>query len=330
MDICTSITLVRADATMGDLLQVTINNDVKAYWFYSQSEAMQFVGQEVIVEYRKDILNGNPETFIKTFTIPTKVVTLDKEDNIKLYLDQTDNQSNVSFSEIADGETRPGCVVFCTSQKFASSPSATWQELKIRDKSMHVATLRLFNYTNHKAQFAGKYVKAELSRNQYGFKTDIIYPLPGEEAAPNPELAIAESFINNYFKDDEAAVGVMQTTNLIQFMKEDVDYEQGYGLVRLAMELSIVDSMKNVTKDIDLTAIGEALLCKRLYLTRTSALSPMVNNIFIAQQIRWRNRSLVCRLLDDMLEEKPDEYSVMQDIQRMVSTILEVRKGARI
>lgn len=329
MAICTSITLVRSVPNMGDLLQVTIDNSTKAYWFYSQADAMQFVGQEVIVEYRKDILNGNPETFIKTFTVPTRINTLDKVENIKLYLEQSDNNSNVSFSEIADGETKQGCVVLCTKQEFKTSPNATWHELSIRDKSMHVATLRIFNYTNHKAQFAGKYIRTELSRSKYGFKSEIVYPVSDDEVAPNPELAIAESYIENYFKDDAEARSLIQSTNLMQFLKEYVDYEQGYGMVRLAMELAVVDSMKNITKDINLTAIGEALLCQRIYLTRTSSLSPMVNNIFVAQQIRWSNRALVCQLLDDVLEEKPDEYSVMKDVQKMVSTILYVRKGAK-
>ena len=325
MSVCTSIEKV----TTGDetsLLKVTIDNSIEAYWFYDYGDAMQYVGQEVIVEYRKDIYRGNMCQFIKTFVIPTSVSTLDKKENIKLYCDQLDNFASLSFSEIADGETREGCVVFCVAQEFRSSGNATWQQLTIRDRTMHIATLRLFNYSNPDANFAGSYIKTELSRNQYGFKSEFIVPVGGE-CPENPEITIAKQFISNYFSSNPVGLDFMSKTNLIGFLEEAVDYEKGYGIVRLAMELAMVDSMQNITKDVDLDAIGCALLASRAHFTRTSSLSDSVNNVIIASNYPWNNRKVVVQLLDVALEEKPAEHFVYESIQKTVDNILKIRKG---
>ena len=53
MAVCTGITQV---PEKNGLLKVTIDNDVEAFWFYDYSDAMQYLNQEVIVDYRKDIL----------------------------------------------------------------------------------------------------------------------------------------------------------------------------------------------------------------------------------------------------------------------------------
>ena len=325
MSKCTDITRLET-IPAGDVMRVVIDDSTEALWIYNYAEAMKFVGQEVIVEYRQDIYKGQMRQFIATFVIPTVVSTLDKTENIKLYCDQTDNFSNLSFNEIGIGETRQNCIVFCVSCEFKSSSAAAWQELIIRDRSMRTAKLRLFSYDNKAADFTGKYVMTELSRSQYGFKSDCIVPVQGE-CPPNPEIAVAKQFIQNYFKDDSDALAYMAKYNLISFMEESVDYEKGYGLVRLAMELSIVDNMQNVTKDVDLQSIGEALLASRGYYVHESVLSKTVNNIILASSINWKNKSLVLQLLDFKSDDNPEEYSVMESIRSMVGTLLKVRKG---
>lgn len=326
MSICTGIEKLESKAMLGDLLRVTFDDLPSALWFYDYAEAMKFLNKEVIVDFRMDIYNGIQSNFINTFTIPTVINTLDKQENIKLYLDQVDNQSNLSFNEIADGESRQGCIVFCTSCEFKSSGNATWQELIIRDKSMHTAKLRLFNYDNKAANFAGKYVMTELIRNQYGFRSELISPVPGEVAA-NPELDIAEQFIKNYFSTDVIAMQYIAKYNLLDNMKNHVDYEMGYSLVRMAMELSMVDSMHNITKDVDLEAIGEAIMLSYGHLCKNSVLSPSVNNITMSMGFNWNNKVVVLQLLDDALVEKPAEAKVYQSIKNCVAALLEVRKG---
>ena len=323
---CTSIVKIDSIIGSGDVLQVTIDNTTTAYWIYDYTEALKFLDQEVIVDYRKDIYKGNLETFIATFTVPTVIATLDKQDNIKLFIDQVDNISNVAFREIEDGDDRLGCIVFCTQSTFKSSSKATWQELIIRDSTMHTATLRLFDYENKHVDYSGKYIKTNLKRNQYGFQSEMIKPLD-EEVYVNPEIALAKNFIMNYFSNDPVALAYIESTSVLNYLEEAVDYEKGYGLMRLAMELSMVDSMKNITKDVSLAAIGQALLLQHGWMTRASVMSKSYSNIAIGWNSMFPERKLVMQLLDEALEEKPVESSILKTIKDTVNTILEVRKG---
>lgn len=328
MSICTSITKINTLSDGTDVLNVTIDNDVQAFWFYEYAKAMEYVNKEVIVEYRKDIYNGQLCTFIATFTVPTKINTLEKKDNIRLYCDQVDNNSNLVFEEVEIGETKMGCIVYCISQEYKSSPNAVWMELLIRDKRMHVAKLRLFDYENKNVVLEGQYVMTSLSRNQYGFQSEMIKPVTGE-VGPNPEIDIAKQFIMNYFADDEVSLNYISTTRVLDFLEEAIDYEKGYGLMRLAMELSMVDNLVNITQDIDVSAIGRALLASRGYMTRTSALSNIVNNVNLALKYSWDNRKEVLMLLDVPSEESIPEMTIMQSIKDTVNNILEIRKGIR-
>lgn len=328
MATCTSITKINSLADGTDVLDVVIDNDVHAYWFYEYAKALEFVNQEVIVEYRKDVYNGQLCTFIATFTIPTKVNTLTKKDNIRLYCDQIDNNSNLVFDEVQIGETKMGCIVYCISQEYKSSPNAVWMELLIRDKKMKVAKLRLFDYADKSVVLAGQYVMTSLARNKYGFQSDLIKPVTGE-VAPNPEIDIAIQFIKNYFADDPVSMDYLSKTNVIGYLKEHTDYEKGYGLMRLAMELSMVDNLNNISKDLDHVAIGRALLAARGYMTKESALSDSFVNISIAMHFNWDDRTTVLQLLDVESDKSPREYEVMKSIVSTVNTIIEVRKGVK-
>lgn len=328
MSICTSITKINTLSDGTDVLNVTIDNDVQAFWFYEYAKALEYVNKEVIVEYRKDVYNGQLCAFIATFTVPTKINTLEKKDNIRLYCDQIDNNSNLVFEEVEIGETKMGCIVYCISQEYKSSPNAVWMELLIRDKRMHVAKLRLFDYENKNVVLEGQYIMTSLSRNQYGFQSEMIKPVTGE-VGPNPEIDIAKQFIMNYFADDEVSLNYISTTRVLDFLEEAIDYEKGYGLMRLAMELSMVDNLVNITQDIDVSAIGRALLASRGYMTRTSALSNIVNNVNLALKYSWDNRKEVLMLLDVPSEESIPEMTIMQSIKDTVNNILEIRKGVR-
>lgn len=326
MSVCTGIELVESLPTGGDLLKVTIDNTTEALWFFEHSAALEYLNQDVIVEYRQDIYKGDLRQFIATFVKPTKVNTIDREENIKLFCDSVDNYSNVSFNEIQMGETRAGCIVYCISSEFKTSAAAVWQELIIRDRSMHVAKLRIFDYDNKSADYAGSYVCTELARNQYGFQSEFIAPINGE-CPPNPEIEIARNFIVSYFSDDVAAMDYNAKYALIDTLQTVIDYEPGYALVRLAMELSMVDAMKNITNDVDLKSIGQALLAERGFHCRKSELSSLVNNVIMASSAQWPNKVLVLKLLDIPTEENIPEYKVMCSIKSTVDSILRVRKG---
>lgn len=328
MDRCTAIALVETKPVIGDLLQVEFNHDMKAYWFYPYNDALQFLNKDVIVEFRKDVYKGEMCDFINTFTVNAVVTVLDKEQDFKLFCNEEDNNANVYFDDIEDGTSRQGAIVFCTSQSFESSSKAAWMELVVRDKKMKTAILRIFDYESKDVELEGHYVVTSLSRNKYGFTSDLVKALP-QDAYANPELALGRKYVENFFADKDDAREFIQRAGIYNALENDIDYEKGYGFVRLAMELAMVDSMKNITNDIDLHAISCALLASRASVMRSSSFSPMVTNILIAKQFRWRNQRLVMQLLDDALTEQPKEREVMRNIQNTVAALLAIRKGVK-
>lgn len=326
---CVAIEIVEKSGNGYTLLLVRFDDGSEAYWYYDYADSLQYINQDVIVEFRKDVYNGELREFIKTFTVPTVVRTLDKQDNIKLYIESVDNNSNLSFNEIQPGETRSGAIVYCISCEFKSSPNAVWQEFIIRDKSMHVAKLRLFDYNNESANFAGTYIVTDLSRNKYGFQTDMVAPVTGT-MMENPEITVAEQFVRNYFAEDTVALSYIAETHLFELMRDHVDYEKGYAIVRMASELAMVDSLKNITKDVDIVSIGQAILCSYGHYTRSSHLSNSVNNITLMLRFQFPDRVLVGQLLDTALEDKPKEYPIYSNIQNTVAALLEIRKGTQM
>lgn len=326
MSVCTSIVLLD-DKKNGDLLEVTIDNTITALWFWPYAEALQFLDKEVIVDYRKDIYNGQMRQFIKTFTMPTVVNTLDKKDNFKLFLEQRDDKCSLSFNEIAMGESRLGCIVYCIHQEFKSSTNANWMEMLIRDKLMRVAKLRVFDPEDPEAQLAGHYIVCPLSRNKYGFQSDNVHVAPGD-AMENPEIELARQFVQNYFADDVVAMQYINKLQMFDLLKEHIDYEKGYALMRMAMELSLCDAMRNIANDVDLTTVGHIILASYGFALRpNSVLSPTVNNVFLAQQFQFPDKAAVMTSLDEGLEEHPPVYLVVKKIRSTVDTILEIRKG---
>ena len=100
MSICTGITLVETLASGDELLKVVIDNTTEAFWFYRYADAVKYLNEEVIVEYRKDVYKGQLCQFIATFVRPTVIQTLSATDNIKLYCDQEDNTHHLSSGKV--------------------------------------------------------------------------------------------------------------------------------------------------------------------------------------------------------------------------------------
>ena len=330
MSLCNSITLIKSTPN-GDLLDVLIDNDKHAYWFYKYADALQYIGQEVIVSYRKDIFEGEMHDFINTFTIPTKVAVLDREDNPKLFCDIEDNASNISFNGIADGEHVPGCIFYCINQQYKSSPKADWLEITVRDKLMHIATLRIFSTENRDVDFTGYYAMAELYRNSYGLSSEFISRLDNNGVAANPEIALAEKYIINYCAKDEVLNNYVQKTDLIRHIKEHMDFEPGYSLVRMAMELDMCSAMNNITKDIDLTTLGRVIVLSYGHLTKNNKyLSDSFLNTATALNFPFEDKKTILECLDEALEVRPPEAQVYMNIKNTVNTLLNIRKGVTL
>lgn len=326
MAICTNISLVKRISDGCDLLKVTIDNSIDAFWIYDFSDSNKYINQEVIVDYRQDMYEGKMERFINTFVVPTVVQTLDAQNDFKLYTDAIDNYSNVSFNDIQPGENSSSCILYCIKSEYKSSPKAVWHELTVRDRGMKVAKLRIFDYNVKDLHLDGKYIRCDIARNKYGFQTDMVTTIDGE-CPPNPEIELATQYLKNYFASNTAAQTFLKKYELFDNIKQHFDLEMGYSVVRLAMEVSMVNSMRNITNDINLDLLADAMLASYGYLARTSKLSPSVNNIVMSMSIPWNNKDNLMQLLDNNPECELKEVAIFKNIKNTVDTLLKIRKG---
>lgn len=333
MAVCTSITKLEELGSGDEILLVGIDDDVKAYMIFRYAECLQFLNQEVIVTYRRDVYNGKIETFINTLAGVTRVTTLDREEKIKLFCHQEDNNSNVCVADMEDGSTMLGAILYCTSCSYEGSKKAAWMALKVRDKAGHVTTLRLFDYDTAGLDFSGMYIKANIKKKKaFGLQTDEIRPMD-LDFAPNPEIKICRTFIENYFISDNRMYGILKHTKLLDFMEEYIDLEKGYLLVRAATEIDLLEELKNIFDDVDFIALSYALLFRYGYTTKVGldkySTTLKTLTFTIQQNLPTDLATKVLQILDadDPDVEPIPERRIYQKVISLADEVIKVKKA---
>lgn len=328
---CESITKIES-INQTDVLEVRLVNQESVLdartviWFYDYTEALKYVGQNVFAEFRQEMYNGNIVEVINTFTIPTQVNTLDKKTDVKLYAEVEDNYATCSFYDINEGEELPSAVLYCIAQQIKSSQKSTWMELRVRDKLFHIRTLRLFGY-NNMYDYAGHYIfVTPLTRTKYGFQCEEVREATGE-VPENPEITIAAETILQIIGDRLNLRQTIANAKLFEKLKEDIDYELGYRIVRLAIELTLTESFYNITPSLDIDSIQSALIADAIAYTRPESVwSHTVKSCILASKGDYKNRKLVCQILDNV-EEDFGERRIFHQVKDLAEAIIRQRKG---
>lgn len=321
---CTNIEFIEHLNDEDDIMLVTIDDTVTAYLIGSYANYLDFVGKDVIVTYRKDLYKGNITQFINTVTIPAKVVTLDRDEKTKLFTSQTDNQSNVCIADIDIGDTRLNAELYCISHTYQSSAKSAWAELTVRDRALKVSTLRLFDYDFNEYDYSGRYIRADIRKTAYGLTTTMVTPLE-ESCKVNPEVSIAKTFIYKSIQHDEELLKILSDTKMLEYMSANIDVEQGYGLVRLAYELSICNELYNMTDSVKAKTIARALvLSYSYYLNLTSDFSPQFINMINISKYSLDDKHEIMMLLDS---GNSPERLIYDNIKQMADNLIKIRKG---
>ena len=330
MSKCTSIEKVSVLSDGTDILRVTIDDAVEALWCYPYADAIQFLDQEVIVDYFQNIYDGQPRQFVKNFVVPRKLNVIEQQETLKLFTYDIDNQSNVNFSDIDPGATQNAAIVYCIAQQIKSSTNAIWLELTIRDRSRKVAVTRIFDFDKSNVDFEGNYLIMDLSHKQnYGFNTTQAAVYPGE-FSENPEITVAKQFIQRLFAQDANASAYLGKTLLLDRLNDVVDYERGYAVVRLAQELCLCDQLHNMTYDVDVDSIMYAILCSYGHHITSNGFSDNMNDTLLAAKFQWPNAQLVIHLLDPGFGDRLNERTIYDNIKATVDNILYIHKAVRM
>ena len=253
--------------------------------------------------------------------------TLERSNNVKLYVDVTDNHSNIRFKEIEDGGTAVNAIVYVTDIRFDSSARAEWADLTVMDQARKIAQLRIFSPDSKIQDFKGRYVMCDIRKNRYGLSTDSVVTV--DNAFPfSPEVEISERFLMDAFAEDADILTLLAETKFADFAKKVVDLEPGYILVRLAIELDVASELANLVKEVDVDLIKRCLLIEKFNVFQQT--SPYRNDIvtFVtASRYKFDHKNEVLLTLYSDEEKFSMERVVLKQVREMADTIINVKKG---
>lgn len=324
----TKIELLESYATEQQLMRLTFDEGKdSAYIIWSHANLVQYLNDEVIATFRQDMYNGSIAKFVNTIAKVGVVHTLERSNNVKLYVDVTDNHSNIRFKEIEDGGTAVNAIVYVTDIRFDSSARAEWADLTVMDQARKIAQLRIFSPDSKIQDFKGRYVMCDIRKNRYGLSTDSVVTV--DNAFPfSPEVEISERFLMDAFAEDADILTILAETKFADFAKKVVDLEPGYILVRLAIELDVASELANLVKEVDVDLIKRCLLIEKFNVFQQT--SPYRNDIvtFVtASRYKFDHKNEVLLTLYSDEEKFSMERVVLKQVREMADTIINVKKG---
>ena len=324
----TKIELLESYATEQQLMRLTFDEGKdSAYIIWSHANLVQYLNDEVIATFRQDMYNGTIAKFVNTIAKVGVVHTLERSNNVKLYVDVTDNPSNIRFKEIEDGGTAVNAIVYVTDIRFDSSARAEWADLTVMDQARKIAQLRIFSPDSKIQDFRGRYVMCDIRKNRYGLSTDSVVTV--DNAFPiSPEVEISERFLMDAFAEDADILTLLAETKFADFAKKVVDLEPGYILVRLAIELDVASELANLVKEVDVDLIKRCLLIEKFNVFQQT--SPYRNDIvtFVtASRYKFDHKNEVLLTLYSDEEKFSMERVVLKQVREMADTIINVKKG---
>lgn len=324
----TKIELLESYATEQQLMRLTFDEGKdSAYIIWSHANLVQYLNDEVIATFRQDMYNGSIAKFVNTIAKVGVVHTLERSNNVKLYVDVTDNHSNIRFKEIEDGGTAVNAIVYATDIRFDSSARAEWADLTVMDQARKIAQLRIFSPDSKIQDFKGRYVMCDIRKNRYGLSTDSVVTV--DNAFPfSPEVEISERFLMDAFAEDADILALLAETKFADFAKKVVDLEPGYILVRLAIELDVASELANLVKEVDVDLIKRCLLIEKFNVFQQT--SPYRNDIvtFVtASRYKFDHKNEVLLTLYSDEEKFSMERVVLKQVREMADTIINVKKG---
>lgn len=268
--LCTGIDKINELSSGTEVLEVRFKDYSPCLIYGSKSEFIECLGKYVEVTFRWEIVKGERRQVVNNMTVLSQVNVLSQDNDFKLFLqDVPRNKCTVIFSKLENNSSLPKAVMYCTNIELNSNNRATWATLTVMDAEYKLSKLRLFHPEDYVTSFVGNYIQADIDINSFGLKTTEIVLRDDLGGTVNPLIDISIQYIKNTFQDDSPSLKCLEESKLLESMSKynpTGEYMMGYELIRLAKELSIAQTLSNLTKDIDKKLLLRVLLFKRLYI----------------------------------------------------------------
>lgn len=269
-DTIKKVTLIEDIEDDLQLMRVDLANSDYMLMYGSYADTIQYIGKSVVVKATKNIYKGNYENFIDTLSVITKVATIDRSKDFKLYISNLpDIGCSIDFSELEVGSCKKGAILYVQNAIYNSSFKSDWFEYLVLDKRRKSLVMRLFEPEGKlDKSVIGHFVNCDIRFTRYGLVTDKVIKLDKASVEPNQELELSKCYILKTINDDTELLQFVESTNLLNAMVlntyEDI-YEGGFCITELAQELDIANEFKNITEKIDIRAIKRALVIFNAY-----------------------------------------------------------------
>lgn len=317
------------------VLEVEFEDSKTAFMIAEYSEVSSLLDKSVLVSFRKDIRNGEYSDFVNTMTKMSIVSTLDKVENIKLYVnDIPDTGANIVFADLALAEYRTNCIVYCDDVSLGTSAITTWVDFRVLDRKRNSALMKVFNPEHYDmAAFKGKYLLCDIRKTKYGLQTQAVNVKEELDIHANPEMELARQFIQNELADDEVLHKEVSLLNLLEvlasYSEPGSKLETGTLLIQTAMEIAMAGEFRNLSREVDYRLLRRAFIANKLYsLTHneTQSLSKEMQSVMKLTSTKISNKKMIA-----LIEENPSitmlEHKLMRQITDTVKTLLENTKS---
>lgn len=307
--------------------------------FYDYGDLLNFSGKTVLYDTMYDVYKGNTITRIANLAEKKVIQTLDKVSDIKLIPSNATSRvvCNFDAETIRYGDRIPGSIGFLAGCEFKDSGKGIWYELEIVDMNAKRIFAKIFLQRNRDNTsisatiegLVGNYIKFTLMSSTYGFQTDELELYPVDVVEP-PEVIVAEEQIRQCIEQDEALMSYCRKYDFISFLKDVIDGEKGYHLVRIASEIALINSITNISELYSRNVLIRAAIASRGYLLPAKDVysRPVINvNKVLTTELKT-DRELIT-ILDVLSKKSTVNKRMYIKISEMVLDIIKERRTAK-
>lgn len=305
--------------------------------FCDYDDYLRYIDVTIAFELRNDVYKGEIIEVVEGIIERKTVVTVSKEEDIKLMPDITGwtGICNFALSSLRVGEQMSDCIFYLTDMYMDASERAKWFQLKVVDMASKVYEIRMFTSGGTSAvnteagitNFIGHYIKCTVTSTRYGLQTSEIVLYPVDVVEP-PEVSVAISIIEEATKDDKELCSYMTKYHFIEELRCVVDVEPGYPLVKVAAEITLIKYLKNIS-DIysDKLLIRAAVVSRGYIINRKNELSKPILNVNKIMRSDLSKDIELINTIDVLSEDTTQNKRVYIEICKFVNFIMDERRG---
>lgn len=334
-----SIKLIDTIRPRLDYMEIKIDN-VPYKMFGEYSKSVKYISGVVLYETIPDMYQGKVIERVVDIAEERVITTTKADSTSKLLPEEKDVNPvcNFEFASLPLGTKQNGVVCYLSSFIENCSDKARWFDLSVVDMRSRVYTLRYFSSFSAASdetrtilnQMVGKYIRVDITYNQYGYQVQQQkeIELHPTDVVLKPEVEIACNIILDACRTDAELMEYMKMFNYIPKLKGVIDIEPGYHLVRVAMEISLINAVSNITDTFIRRALLRAAVTSRGYLIdRKNELSKPILNINKVLRSTLKADVELINILDALSGNTTQTKRMYISIAKFAKYIIEERRG---